>query len=176
MADENLAAARADLYRGYATRLESLAAWCDEQRLPERAALVRSWLPVRQADRQLSLRPRRLSLARGCRTAAASDAADPEGPPDAQFAERFGPLRREQAAALYRLAEHAAEQHQASLACQLVSEAAREDSACRRAWRFLGYTQYHDAWQTPFEIEQLKAGKALARAFRLAAQESRGSL
>ena len=49
-------------------------------------------------------------------------------------------------------------QRQASLACQLATEAAREDLACERAWQFLGYAQYAGGWHTPFEIQQLKAG------------------
>jgi hypothetical protein len=154
-ADENLAASRADLYRAYATRLEDLAAWCDERHLADRAALVRSWLPVRLADRHY------LYVPADFRVSPPDLQADPANSDDSgvQFVERFGALRRQQAAALYGLAERAAQRHRASLACQLVSEAAREDVACLRAWRFLGYTLDHDAWQTPFEIEQLKAGK-----------------
>ena len=152
----DLAAARSNLNRAYATRLESLAAWCDERHLPDRAKLLRSWLPVRHSDRKYLFVPAEFRAHLADVQAAV---ADRDGQAGAQFAQRFDSLRREQAAALYSLAEQAAAGHQAALACQLVSEAAREDSACRRAWRFLGYTEYHDAWQTPFEIQQLKAGK-----------------
>ncbi|HEY1785264.1 MAG TPA: hypothetical protein VGG30_06925 [Pirellulales bacterium] len=154
-AEGDLAATRADLYRTYATRLEGLAAWCDQQRLADRAALLRSWLPVRLADRHYLYVPAdfRAPLA-----VPPADAAQADAKPSTEFDQRFGQLRREQATALYRLAERAAQQHQGSLACQLVSEAAREDSSCSRAWRFLGYTLYHEAWQTPFEIHQLEDG------------------
>ncbi|HEX4146021.1 MAG TPA: hypothetical protein VHY91_21145 [Pirellulales bacterium] len=157
-ADEDLAAARADLYRAYAARLEGLAAWCDERHLAGRAAMLRSWLPVRLADRQYLFVPADFRAQQAATQPPPADADGRVARATAEFAERHAALRSEQAAALYRLAERAAERQQGSLACQLASEAAREDLACRRAWRFLDYTLDHDAWQTPFEIQQRKAG------------------
>jgi hypothetical protein len=155
-AAEDLAAAREQLYGAYAERLATLAAWCDEQHLADESTRARSWLPDRTADRQYLYAPGQSRAS--AREAVATTVAAP-GTPAAEFAERFGALRREQAGLLLALAKRAASDHQAALVGQLVSEAAREDVASEKAWRLLGYSQYAGAWHTPFEIQQLKAGK-----------------
>ena len=145
--------ARADLYRHYAARLGELAEWCDERRLAAQAAAVRDWLPARQSDRAYLFIPRDFRGANDAATTLPADALLTE------FATRWASLRRNQSAALCSLAERAAAERQASLACQLMTEAAREDFSCRRAWRFLGFSLVGDHWQTPFEIEQARSGR-----------------
>jgi hypothetical protein len=156
-----LAELRSQAYQDYAARLDRLATWCDEQGLADEAVKVRAWLPERKADRLTLFVPSEFRASKPSAPAAQTDSADDKKTAQlrAEFAERFTALRREQAVALEKLAQRAAAEQQGSLAVQLTTEVAREDAGHENAWHFWGYTKHEGAWRTPFEIEQLKAGR-----------------
>ena len=149
----NVVQARDALLAEHAARLEKLAAWCDEQNLPELANRTRAWLPKRDP---LKLYLFDLPASRAAE--AATMLADGSQPP-AEWLDQFYQLRDAQADALFALAKRAIKESRASLAYELVGEAARENPDHKQARSLLGYVKFRDAWQTPFEVKQLSAGK-----------------
>ncbi len=145
---EDVATAHEALLSRYAAQLDELAASCRRQQLPEAAEELQNWLPPREPDKfTLFVLPSALS------TSAADDA------PAAEWRTRWQRLRETQAGALFALAEQAVKNRQPSLAMQLVTETVRENPDHEAGRRILGYTKFRDAWATPFELKQLKAGK-----------------
>jgi hypothetical protein len=148
---ESLTAARAELYAAYGEKLAELATWCEAKNLADSARRARQWLPAREPDKRYYYV---LDDARSADSQSASAGAD-----EREFEARFQKLRHEQAEALFALARRAAIEHQASLAFELATEAAREDAKLKPAWRLFGYLANGDGWRTPFEIKQSAAGK-----------------
>lgn len=143
---DDLGQRRAALYVEYAQKLGELAEWCDRERLPDAAEMLRSWLPERGDDHlTLFVLP------------SADDAATGLG--DAEWQRRWQVLRNQQADALYSLALTAVKAGQAGLAYELATETLRENPDHKQARRALGYVRFRDQWRTPFEIRQLSAGK-----------------
>ncbi len=138
--------ARASLYASYAKQLAELAAWCQEQKLPDAAEQLSKWLPKREPE-QLTL-----FLLPGESDEPAEDAK-------AEWRVRWQKLRDAQADALMDLAKQAISEHRPSLAFELATEAARENPDHKLARRVLGYVKLRDTWRTPFEIKQLGANK-----------------
>jgi hypothetical protein len=131
----------------YAGQLEELATWCRQQQLLQAAEELAAWLPKRQPD-QLTL----FVVGSTLSAPTNSDAA-------AEWRTRWKALRDAQADALFALAKQAVEEHQPSLALQLVTEAVRENPDHEAGRRLLGYVKFQDGWFTPFEIKQLGADK-----------------
>ncbi|HEX4131743.1 MAG TPA: hypothetical protein VHZ24_17030 [Pirellulales bacterium] len=141
----DVAADRATLEQAYATKLDELARWCDEQKLSDQAARVRAWIMSADAF-TLSVAVMRA-------------VTEPPLPADAsaaqrEFSERFAALRRAQADALFALAQEAGKQHRLSLAYELVAAAARENSDHADARRILGYQMREGRWLTTYEIDK----------------------
>jgi hypothetical protein len=149
----NVVAAREALLTEHAARLEKLAVWCDEQKLPELAQRTRVW--------SLKRDPLKLYLFDLPASRAAEDAAMTvdDQPPAAQWLAEFHKLRDAQAEALFALAKQAIKEHRPSLAYELVGEAAHENPDHKQARSLLGYVKFQDAWHTPYEVKQLSAGK-----------------
>ncbi len=150
----DVARAHDALLASYAQRLDELAAWCRQRQLPEAAEELQAWLPPRAPDK-LTLFVLPSALAK----AAANDAAP------AEWRTRWQQLRHAQAEALFALAEQAVQNHQPSLAVQLVTEAVRENPDHEAGRRILGYVRFRDGWYTPFKVKQLNAGKVWHDAF-----------
>jgi hypothetical protein len=143
----NVSAAHEALLTKYAGQLAELATWCQQQQLPEAAEALSDWLPKRQPD-QLTLFVVGSSL---------SPTKEPDA--TAEWRNRWQALRDAQADALFALAKQAVDEHQPSLALQLVTEAVRENPDHEAGRRLLGYVKFKDGWYTPFEIKQLGADK-----------------
>ncbi len=135
----------------YLQDLTALADWAQAHGLAAEAQKTRSWLTPQD--------PSTLYIAR-----LPEPVGPPKPPPDAtgpqaEWHQRFWQLRRQQAAALWELARRAARAGQASLAVQLVLDAAREDPDHEAIRRFLGYQPYQGAWRTDYELRKLRAGQ-----------------
>jgi len=138
--------ARSALYTSYRAKLEEVAKRCDIENLPEAAAAIRAWVPERD--------PEQLTLFLPPSTMFPDVDADS---PAKQV--KWQELRNAQADALLALAKQAIAEHRPSLVMELVVEALRENPDHERARKLLGYVKYQDAWRTPFEARQLRAGK-----------------
>ncbi|MEX0675596.1 MAG: hypothetical protein WD063_00875 [Pirellulales bacterium] len=141
--------ARAELYADYAAKLAELSARCAEQKLDDAVETLNSWLPPRE--------PGQLTLFLVPPGETASD-KDPAQTPE--WRTRWQALRNAQADALMALAKRAVSEHRLSMVYELVVEALRENPDQEQARRMLGYTRFSGGWHTPFEIRQLRAGKA----------------
>lgn len=135
----------------YAQLLAGLADWAQQQGLLAEAHKTRGWLAPRE--------PYKLYIAK-----LPEEIGPPKPPPDAnpqqaEWHQRFWQLRRQQAGALWELARRAVRAGQASLAVQLVLEAAREDPDHEAVRRFLGYQPYQGAWRTDYEVRKLRSGQ-----------------
>lgn len=138
--------ARAELYTSYRDKLEQVAKRCDAENLPEAAQAIRAWVPERDPEQlTLFLPPSEMF-----------PAADADSPAKQV---KWQDLRDAQAEALLALAKQALAEHRPSLVMELVVEALRENPNHERARKMLGYVKYQDAWRTPFEMRQLRAGK-----------------
>jgi hypothetical protein len=139
---------RAELYAGYATKLDELADWCAEQKLGDAAETLKNWLPKRGPNQLTLFLP------------PSGEPAFKPSPPDVpEWRKRWQALRSEQADALIALARRAVAEHRSSIAYELVVEAVRENPDHEQARKMLGHAQFRDCWHTPFEIRQLRAGK-----------------
>ena len=137
---------RTSLYASYAKQLAELAAWCQDQKLPDAAEQLLKWLPKREPEQlTLFLLP--------------ADSGEKAENAKAEWRVRWQKLRDAQADALVDLARQAVAEHQPSLAFELATEAVRENPDHKLARRVLGYIKLRDTWRTPFEIKQLSAGK-----------------
>jgi hypothetical protein len=145
----DMAGRRAALYASYAKRLDELTHWCREQKLDDAVSEIGGWLPPREADQST------LFLIPPDRTAPGT--SDP--PAADSWRTRWQKLRNEQADALLRLAREALNDAAAGVACELVTEAVRENPDQQQARRILGYVNDHGAWRTPFDARQLAANK-----------------
>ncbi|MEX2112787.1 MAG: hypothetical protein WD845_06345 [Pirellulales bacterium] len=132
----------------YAGQLDELAGWCRQHQLPAAAEELTAWLPPRELDK--------LTLF-VIRSAVSLPTA--KDPAPVEWQSRWQKLRDAQAEAIFALAKQAVENHQPSLAYQLVTEAVRENPDHEAGRRMLGYVKFRDAWHTPFEIKQLGSGK-----------------
>jgi hypothetical protein len=138
--------ARSALYASYREKLEQVAKRCDTENLPAAAQAIRAWVPKRDPEQlTLFLPPSEMF-----------PAADADSPANQV---RWQELRNSQADALVALAKQALDEHRPSLVMELVVEALRENPDHERARKMLGYVKYQDAWRTPFEARQLRAGK-----------------
>lgn len=138
--------ARTALYERYRGKLEEVAKRCDVENLPEAAKAIRVWVPERDPEQLTLFLPPSVMF----------PAADLDSPAS-QVA--WQDLRNAQADSLMALAKQAIDEHRPSLVMELVVEALRENPDNERARKMLGYGKYQDAWRTPFEMRQLRAGK-----------------
>jgi hypothetical protein len=143
----SVSSAHEALLAKYAGQLDDLAAWCRQQQLPEAAEELAAWLPKRQPD-QLTLF-----------VVGSSMSAPKESNAPAEWRTRWKALRDAQADALFALARQAIDEHEPSLAMQLLTEAVRENPNHQAGRRMLGFVKFQDGWYTPFEIKQLGADK-----------------
>jgi hypothetical protein len=146
----DLLAARDAAEASYRDRLGDLADWCDEQGLPEHAALARSWLPVRDPLRSYIFK--------------LSDSfAPPErlghGGAAGMFWARFVRLRTAQSEALFDLARQAHQARLYALAFDLVRETCRENPDHGQAREILGYVRFNSGWALPDTARRLAAGQ-----------------
>ncbi|HTM53176.1 MAG TPA: hypothetical protein VL175_04075, partial [Pirellulales bacterium] len=149
---DELADERAGLMSRYAAQLNELAAWCRNQGDQQAADELAAWLPRRSSDR--------LTL-----FVLSSASTEQLARPAQGWRAEWHKLRVEQADALAKLSARAARDAQASLAYELLTEAARENPDHKLARRVLGYVRFRDGWYTPFEIKQLNSGKVYHEKF-----------
>ena len=124
------AAARDELAVAFGEQLEQLAVWCDGRGLAEEAGRTRAWAAP--------LDPRRLYIV-DLPAAPRRPPAGEEASEDARkWQDQFFKARMAQAAALFDLARQAARGKRASLAVELLLEAARQDPDHEGARRVLG--------------------------------------
>jgi len=139
------------LVERYANQLGDLADWCDQRGLAEQAEKTRAWLHPKD--------PNRLYVTR-----LPSEMGRPALPADApadvvEWDHRLARLQRDQANALYELAQRAIRGRRASLALDLVLAALHENpdhEACRRV---LGYQSYRGGWHTVWQVRKLRNGE-----------------
>jgi hypothetical protein len=141
---------RAALYAQYAAKLNSLAAEVPGDERAAAQAAFEAWLPKRSGDQLTLFVPPSVMWP----AAEASDSA-----PSPAWQTSWQKLRDEQANALFALARQALAEKRAATAFELVVEALRENSDHEPARKALGYVRFRDAWHTPYEIRQLRAGK-----------------
>jgi hypothetical protein len=135
----------------YREKLTELAAWCDEHKLAEAAALVRGWLPARDPLKAYIFKlPESSDLPKSITVAEAAAG---------EFWQRFLHLRTAQADALFRLAEQAHKADEYALAFDLVREACRENPDHANARQILGYVRYDGGWALPDTARRLSAGQ-----------------
>ena len=148
---ENLYREAKELRAKYARDLEKLAAWCEQEGLAAEAKQTRAALgPHDPYLLYVPILPRQVGPPKL-----------PEGAPAkvVQWHGRFLKLRRDQADALYALAQRAIHRHQASLAYTLALQAIGDDPDHEGARRVFGYQKYEGDWRTAYEIEKLRAGQ-----------------
>jgi hypothetical protein len=134
-------------YRG---KLAELAAWCDERKLTEAAALARGWLPARNP-----------LVAYIFKLPESSKPPPSIGdiPAAHEFWQRFMQLRNAQAEALFGLAVQAHKADEYAVAFDLVREACRENPDHAQAREILGYVRYDGGWALPDTARRLIAGQ-----------------
>lgn len=145
VADDIEAACR-QLKADYAEQFGKFSAMLQRQGHRDLAAEVDRWLP-RTGPYQLALFTRR-------HVETISD-----GPAKDAGLSRFAALRRQQAAAIFKLARRAAAEGRAALAVSLAMEALRADPAHRAAAAALGLEQHDGRLRTSGELRQLRAGR-----------------
>ncbi|MBI2825233.1 MAG: hypothetical protein HYX69_11165 [Planctomycetia bacterium] len=133
----------------FAGQLAELAAWADRQGLTDEARVTRAWLPPRG--------PNQIALV--CRPGPEGDATKPPASHAAAWEEKFAALRREQAAALFALAQDAAKSGHAGTAFLILPRVVREDPDHAEARAILGYEQVDGRWLTPFESHKAHDGQ-----------------
>lgn len=135
----------------YRAKLESLAAWCEQQSLPAEADRTRRWLhPVLEDRLLIPILPRKIgSLA----------PPDNTTPQQEEWFRRWVTLRKEQADALFALARGAVRQGRASLALELALAALHENPDHEGIRRLFGFQAYAGSWRTPYEVRRLRRGE-----------------
>ncbi len=148
---DTIAEARLAADQKFQAELSDLVAWCQGQKLADAAKSVEAWQIASPPPATIYLfdlaEPTPLPMADG-----KSTAGD-------EFATRFRQLREEQATRLFALARRAVDERRCSLAWELVYAAARQNPDEPQLRRMLGFVRNGDAWHTPFEVKQLKAGR-----------------
>jgi hypothetical protein len=149
-AEELVAAAKAQMAK-YAGQMEDLARWCDQQGLAEQAQKTRAWLAPRDPGKlYVVILPETIGR--------------PKLPPDAskdvaQWDARFAQLQRDQAGALFGLAQRAMRAGRSSLAFDLLMAAVRENPDHEVIRQKLGYQKFRGSWRTQFEVANLRADR-----------------
>ena len=142
----------ADMAKQYATELEKLAAWCDEQGLAEQAAETRRRTKPAAPDLiRVPILPDEVGKA----------SALTEDTPEkiAEWHKRFWKLRHDQAQKYFQYAAQVIRSGHASLAIDLVHRAIVEDPDNAAARRLLGYHDYKGRWCTPYEVNKYRSGQ-----------------
>ncbi len=148
-ADEQQRAAQS-LQAKYADDLKQLATWCEEKGLKAEASQTLAVLgPHDPMKFYLPILPVEIGPAK-----LPEDASKDVAEWDA----KLNKLRREQAAALYDLAEHAVRTHQAGLAMDLALDAVRANPDNESLRRLLGYQKFQNQWHTIYEVKKLHSG------------------
>jgi hypothetical protein len=150
-AADELAQARTTLREQYAEQLRKLAASYQAAGLSEPAKTVGTWFV---ADDPLGFTFHTLPTA-----------VTPASAADEPWPGKFQSLRKQQAEALFGLAKRAAVARSASLAMQLVAEAAYENPDHEAARRVLGYQRYEQSWLTSFEVSRARENKVWSDRF-----------
>lgn len=162
-ADELTAAVEEQAAR-YAKQLADLARWCEEEQLPEQARKTRTWLVPHDPNKlYVIILPEAVG-----RPKLPEDA--PEGL--VEWDQRFYQLRRDQAGALFALAQRAHRSGRASLAFDLLMAALRENPDHETIRQMLGYQKYRDNWHTLFEVNKLRVGQVWHEKFGWLARSS----
>ncbi len=146
---DDLRARHAELRAAYRVKLAELAAWAEQQRLPEESQLARDWAPPPQ--------PSQIQLA--CRPAPWEQKEPSLDSSSAEWRERWQQLRAIQAAALFDLAKEAVENGHAADAFAWLVEVIRENPAHAEARKILGYEKQDGKWLTPFEASKAREGQ-----------------
>jgi hypothetical protein len=132
-------------------KLAELAAWCDEQGLPQQAKRTRAWLSLRD--------PRKIYVYDVPLVVDADKPPESAAPEVVQWHGKFMALRRSQAESLFQQARQAAAQKQVSLAFDLVGQTLREDPDHAAARKLLGYQQQAGQWHTTFTSAKKRLGQ-----------------
>lgn len=146
-----LVQARATLAETYAGKLETLAAQCEAEGLEELAEFTRSWVAQRAKDKiYVAVLPDMME-----------ESLLEEGASDAELAweKKFTALRKAQAAELFKLSRRVVKAKHASLGFDVLMDTLREDPDHKAARKIVGYVAYKNQWCTPFDAQQLRAGK-----------------
>ncbi|MEX2185152.1 MAG: hypothetical protein WD875_00090 [Pirellulales bacterium] len=144
--------------------LASLAAACRRDGLTDAAKRLTAWYIGRDADRFVIF-----DVADTIETSAAAPPAGDVAPNDWQ--EKFRSLRSARAAALFELANKAAEAKRRSQAYALLWETLRENPDHAEARRMLGFEQVDDRWATPFAAKHFRTGRVWHKQFGWIAKE-----
>lgn len=142
---------RAALRETYAEKLETLAAQCDAEGLEELAEFTRNWVAPRAKDKiYVAVLPELME-----------ESLLEDGASDAELAweKKFMALRKAQAVELFKLSRRAVKARHASLGFDVLMDTLREDPDHKAARKIVGFVPYKEQWCTPFEAQQLRAGK-----------------
>ena len=145
---------RAELAAAYAAAINTLATQVDGKGDGAGTAELRAWLQVR--------RPDKIYLYHATSTAIGAldtSATDPT------WRAEFATLRRDQADALFELAQHALRQREYSLSYELTLDALRENPDHQQARRILGYQRHDGYWRTTYAVRQLRVGQVETEEF-----------
>lgn len=135
----------------YAEQLAGLAEWAQKHGLAREAQKTRTWLAPQD--------PWKLYIAKLPERIGPPPLPPEASPEQKEWHQRFWRLRQQQAEQLWQLAQRALRAGQASLAVQLLLEAARENPDHETLRRILGYQPYQGAWRTDYEVRKLRAGQ-----------------
>lgn len=148
--DELQSAAR-QLETTYAAQLEQLAQWCESQGLHQEAARTRAW--------RRSYDPYKVYVYLLPQESTSFAAPPGASAAETQWYQKFGDLRRRQAAALFELARKCIRARRASAAYELVLAAGREDPENEAVRRVFGYQKFRDGWYTAYELRKMRSGQ-----------------
>jgi len=146
----DIAREAATLKARYAVDVGRLAAWCRQKNLTVAAQ--------KTVDLIASHDPYTITLP--VLPQEVGSPSPPQGASDdsAEWCRRLGKLRRDQAAALFALAQRSAGNHQAPLAYRLALDAIRANPDHEGARHVLGFQKYENHWHTPYEVLMLRNG------------------
>ena len=137
----------------YRRNLETLAVWCDENKFPNEAKVIRNCVVPKAPDKiYIPMLP--------------LDVQPPAKKPQSETVntqlnsrmDELSKLRKDYAKIMFAFAKTAAKQDRGSLAMQMSLAALHADPDHAQIRRVLGFTKYRNQWRTPWETEQLKKG------------------
>jgi hypothetical protein len=140
---------RAELAEAFAAAIDAVAVKADAEGDGDGAAELRAWPRARQ--------PGKIYLYHA--TDAVVGVLDTMDEDERPWRVEFATLRREQADALFALAQHALRQRAYSLSYELTLDALRENPDHEQARRILGYQRHNGHWRTTYAVRQVRVGQ-----------------
>ncbi len=142
---------RNELRKEYQKKMEALAADCEKQGLAEQAAFTRKWMAPRAKDKiYVAMLPDMMD-----------EPLVGEDATEAQLAweKKFKKLRQDQGTELLKLSRKAVQHKHPSLGFDVLMDALREDPDQKSARKIVGFVPYKNQWCSPYDAQQLRAGK-----------------